>query len=352
MAQTIQLDKIASVVCRISFPRTISITSELESRSGNTIVVRVLPEGKAKQELEVADGRMIRMFGGDVVVGALGRRRALRGYVGDVPLTVNVGDRLSVLNRGGVVGLASSNEPEPEGPLACEVLGMPIVNGIIPNIGDNTIEPVLSLAGRSIPPVVIVSGTSMASGKTSFLTELIQVLSKKGIRVAAGKLTGVACLRDLLSMEDNGAVDTASFLDTGYPSTAGLDPPALVETAKAVIAHLAKSNPEVIALELGDGLVGDYGVIDVLDDPEIRAAICVHAFCANDLAGALGGFRYLEQHGLDIDLFVGPATDNVVGVEYLESEFNRPAINGCKHPVRTAEVVLGLLESKRQTKVS
>ena len=45
MAETIQLDKIASVVCRIHFPRTVSITSDMESRSGNTVVVRVLPEG-------------------------------------------------------------------------------------------------------------------------------------------------------------------------------------------------------------------------------------------------------------------------------------------------------------------
>lgn len=348
MEENVQLDKIASVVGRIDLPQTVSITSKLESRSGNAIVVRVLPEGKAKQELELSDGRMIRMFGGDIVIGALGRRRALRGYVGDVPSSVKVGDHLAILNRGGVVGASVSPDPEPEGPLACEVLGMPIIDGRIPNIRDFAIKDVSSLDGLSIPPVVIVSGTSMASGKTSFLTELVQVLSKKGVRVAAGKLTGVACLRDLLSMEDNGAIKTASFLDSGYPSTAGLDANALVDTAKAVIAELAEHSPDVMLLELGDGLVGDYGVIDVLIDPEIRKVVRVHAFCANDLAGAWGGFQYLQQHGLDIDLFAGPATDNLVGVEYLESEFDRPAINACKHPARMAEVVSNLLNSKKR----
>ncbi len=348
MAETIQLDKIASVVSRVGLPRTVTLTSKLESVSGNAIVVRVLPDGRAQQELELSDGRMIRMFGDDVVVGALGRRRALRGHVGDVPSSVKVGDRLAILNRGGVVGTSVSFDPEPEGPLACEVLGMPIVNGRIPNIRDNAIKSVSSLAGMSIPPVVIVSGTSMASGKTSLLTELVQVLSKKGIRVAAGKLTGVACLRDLLSMEDNGAVETVSFLDAGYPSTAGLEVPVLVETAKAVIAELAAGSPEIMLLELGDGLVGDYGVIDVLVDPEIRNVVRVHAFCANDLAGAWGGLRFAQQYGLDIDLFAGPATDNLVGIEYLESEFNRPAINACKHPARMAEVVLNLLKLKKR----
>jgi hypothetical protein len=319
----------------------------MEARSGNAVVVRILPEGKSKQELELADGRMIRLFGGDILVGALGRRRALRGFVGSVPDRLEVGDPLAVLNRGGVIGTNGSGESG-EGPLACEVVGMPLIDDRIPNIRDFAIPDVSSLAGRNIPPVVIVSGTSMQSGKTSFLAEIIQTLSKKGLRVAAGKLTGVACLRDLLSMQDNGAVRTASFQDAGYPSTAGMDAATLVETSKAVIAHLAEVSPELILLELGDGLVGDYGVIDVLMDREIRDTIRVHAFCANDLAGAWGGHRYLADHGFGIDLFSGPVTDNGVGIEYLEGEFDIPAINACKHPVQTADAVLDLLSLRKQ----
>lgn len=338
----VKIDKIASVVCRIGLPKVVPVTDEPESVSGNAVVVRVLPEGKSKQELELADGRMIRMFGGDILIGALGRRRALRGFVGDVPDTIRVGDQLAVLNRGGVIGSSS------EGPLPCEVVGMPLVEGRIPNIRDYAIPKASSLAGRSIPPVVIVSGTSMQSGKTTFLSEIIQTLSKKGLNVAAGKLTGVACLRDLLSMQDNGAIRTASFQDAGFPSTAGMDVETVVRTSKAVIAYLAEVSPELILLELGDGLVGDYGVIDVLMDREIRDAIRVHAFCANDLAGAWGGQRFLSEHGFGIDLFSGPVTDNSVGIDYLQSEFKVPAINACQHPARTAAAVLNLLSLKKQ----
>ena len=225
---------------------------------------------------------------------------------------------------------------------------MPLIDGRIPNIRDFAIPHTNTLDGRSIPPVVIVSGTSMQSGKTSFLAEIIQSLTKKGFRVAAGKLTGVACLRDLLSMQDNGAVRTASFQDAGHPSTAGMDVETLIDTSKTVIAYLAEQEPELILLELGDGLVGDYGVIDVLMDSEIRKTIGVHAFCANDLAGAWGGHRYLAEHGFGIDLFSGPVTDNLVGIEYLESELKVPAINACKHPGKTADAVLKLLNLKSQ----
>jgi hypothetical protein len=114
-----------------------------------------------------------------------------------------------------------------------------------------------------------------------------------------------------------------------------------------VITYLAGTSPELILLELGDGLVGDYGVVDVLIDPEIRRVVRVHAFCANDLAGAWGGQRYLAEQGLGIDLFSGPVTDNLVGIEYLESHLNRPAINARKHPLRMAEVVLSLLKLEK-----
>lgn len=348
MSQKVKIDKIASVVCRMKLSRVLEVTPYMEARSGHAVVVRVLPEGKSKQELELADGRMIRVFGGDILVGALGRRRALRGFVGDVPDSIQVGDQLAVLNRGGVIGANTARDPGSEGPLPCEVVGMPVLDGTIPNIRDFAIPEVSSLAGRKIPPVVIVSGTSMQSGKTSFLAEIIQALTKKGLSVAAGKLTGVACLRDLLSMQDNGAVRTASFQDAGFPSTAGMDVATLVATSKAVIAHLAETAPELILLELGDGLVGDYGVIDVLMDREIRDTIQVHAFCANDLAGAWGGQRYLAEHGFGIDLFSGPVTDNRVGIDYLEAEFNVPAVNACRHPARTAETVLNLLSLRKQ----
>ena len=225
---------------------------------------------------------------------------------------------------------------------------MPMIDSRIPNIRDYSIPHTDTLGGRSIPPVVIVSGTSMQSGKTSFLAEIIQSLTKKGLRVAAGKLTGVACLRDLLSMQDNGAVQTASFQDAGHPSTAGMDVETLIETSKTVIAYLAEGAPELILLELGDGLVGDYGVIDVLMDAEIRETIRVHVFCANDLAGAWGGHRYLTDHGFGIDLFSGPVTDNQVGIEYLESQFEVPAINAARHPGQTADAVLKILNLKRE----
>ena len=109
--------------------------------------------------------------------------------------------------------------------------------------------------------------------------------------------------------------------------------------AKTVIAHLAGADADVIFLELGDGVIGEYGVLDILKDPEVQACVRMHAFCAADMVGAWGGQRLLAELGIGIDLFSGPVTDNDVGVEYLEKEFKKRAINAHRNPEALADAV-------------
>jgi hypothetical protein len=341
---TVRVHKIASVVYRLGFQKEIEVTARLEPRAGNTIVVRALSEKRVYSELELENGRMSKIFRGDVIVGALGRRRALRGFAGDVPKSLRVGDTVQLLNRGGVIGGSASVHMDLGAPVACEVLGMPVRGGEIVRLSDACLPPVKSLAGLTLPPVVAVSGSCMESGKTLFLSEAIQELSKSGLTIAGGKVTGVACLRDLISMADHGASVTASFLDAGHPSTAGLDADTRVTIAKTVIAHLAASKPDMLLLELGDGIIGGYGVLDILKDQEFRDALRMHVFCSGDLVGAWGGQRFLAGHGLGIDLFSGPATDNTVGIEYLEREFKKPAINAHANPEAVAKAVIDHLK--------
>jgi hypothetical protein len=340
----LRVHKVASVVYRLGFEKEIEVTTSLEPRAGNTIVVRALSEKRVYSELELENGRMSKIFRGDVLVGALGRRRALRGFSGDVPARLKVGDTVQLLNRGGVIGGSASAHMALGAPVSCEVLGMPVREGAIVKLADATLPRVESLAGGALPPVVVVSGSCMESGKTLFLSEATQELSKAGLTIAGGKLTGIACLRDLIALEDHGAAVTASFLDAGHSSTAGLGREALVTSAKTVIAHLASSHPDLILLEMGDGVIGDYGVLDILEDPEIDARITMHAFCAGDLVGAWGGRELLARHEIEIDLYSGPATDNAVGVEYIEKQFKKPAINAHRNPEELAAAILKHLQ--------
>jgi hypothetical protein len=125
----VRVHKIASVVYRLGFDKDVEVSRKIESRAGNTLVVRALTEKRIYSELELETGRMSKIFTGDVMLGALGRRRALRGFSGDVPAKLRVGDIVQLLNKGGVIGSSTSDHKDLGQPVNCEVVGMPVRNG-------------------------------------------------------------------------------------------------------------------------------------------------------------------------------------------------------------------------------
>ncbi len=195
------------------------------------------------------------------------------------------------------------------------------------NIADAAL-PLRDRLGETAP-IVMIAGTSMNSGKTYAATELIKQATHDGLRVAAAKLSGVACLRDTLNMADHGAVATASFLDCGLPSTVGAGD--LAPIAKAIIARLNESAPDLIVIELGDGILGGYSVDSVFDDVELREATAALIFCASDYVGAWGGIELLRKRGIEVAVVSGSVTDSQMGEDYIEKEFGVPAANAKRH---------------------
>src|SRR3712207_9222814 len=104
-------------------------------------------------------------------------------------------------------------------------------------------------------------------------------------------------------MADHGAVATASFLDCGLPSTVGVGD--LAPVAKAIISKLNESAPDLVVIELGDGILGGYSVESVFDDEELRAATAAGVFCASDYGGAWGGVELLRRAGMEVDGVAG-----------------------------------------------
>ena len=67
---------------------------------------------------------------------------------------------------------------------------MPVKNGRVLNIADARLPAAKKPEERELPPLLVVSGTGMDTGKTLFLSTLIQELSNDGLTIAGGKLTG------------------------------------------------------------------------------------------------------------------------------------------------------------------
>jgi len=338
----IRVHKIASVVHRLNLHKEERIITEnLESKPGNVVVVRALSEKATYGEVELEEGRMAKIFEGDIIIGALGARNALKGYVGIVPEKIASGDTLNMLNLGGVIGHCTSANRDLGPPLKVEVVGMVVRKGRILNLVDSSIADHDSIPDSMRVPIVAVSGTCMSAGKTKALAELCQLLSQRGLRVNAGKLSGVAARRDLFSFEDHGARRTLSFVDTGLASTAGLE--SIAGLSKTIVNELAEDKPDVILLELGDGIIGGYGVMTYFDDEQLYKHTKVHILCANDPVGAFGARRIFEDRGQRIDIFSGPATDNEVGRAYIAKELGIKAINARTDPEILADEVCRLL---------
>jgi len=333
----IEVDKIGSATSPLELARTISIVpTQREVRAGDIVVVRVLTDNATYNMLELPTGRLAKVNPGDVIVGVLGRRRALKGFVGDVPETVKAGDELHLLSLGGVIGSCSGHHSSLDDAIKVEVIGL-AQNGSAStqNIGDAGIPLRRDLGPTA--PLIIVAGACMNSGKTYAATEIIQQATRNGLRVAAAKLSGIACLRDTLNMADHGAMATASFLDCGLPSTVGAED--LAPVAKAIIARLNEGAPDLIVIELGDGILGGYSVESVFEDKELREAMSALVFCASDYVGAWGGIELFRRRQIKVDLVAGSVTDSQMGEDYIEQEFGVPAANARRNGKKLFEVV-------------
>src|SRR5678816_690248 len=291
-----EVDKIGSAASTLGLSKTVALVASSDStRAGDVVAVRALTDSATYNMLELPTGQQKKINPGDLLIGVLGRRRALKGFVGDVPETIKAGDRLHLLNMGGVIGYCTGHHSSLSDAISVEVIGLVSDGaGRIQNIADAAL-PLRTKLGKTAP-IVMIAGTSMNSGKTYAATELIKQATRAGLRVAAGKPSGVACLRDTLNMADHGAVTTASFLDCGLPSTVDIED--LAPSAKAIVARLNEANPDLIVIELGDGILGGYSVDTIFADVELLEATAALVFCASDYVGAWGGIELLRQRGV------------------------------------------------------
>jgi hypothetical protein len=335
----IKLDKIASATRNVQLGKEVTLSDEIVARAGMVVAVRAIGRKTTYNEIEDPQGRLVRVDEGDVIAGVLGERRALKGYAGRVPEKIKKGDVLNLLNMGGVVGEVTSVNIELGPPRQVEVLGailtFPYLGervGVPADVTKNAIQRVESLP--TCAPVIAVAGTCMNAGKTFAASEIIKHLAKRGWKVAAAKLTGVSLRRDTLSMLDRGAFKAADFADAGAVSTKAGETPGI---AKGLLKELDKSEPDAIVVELGDGILGEYGVQDILRDKDFRKHVAAYVMCANDPVAAWGAHRLMkDEFGLEIAVFSGPATDNAVGRDFIEHHLGVKAINA-----RTDDLALG-----------
>lgn len=344
----LRLNKIASSTRTANIHEEVVVGGPIPAKQGTVLAVRVLDTKTVYNTLEDLHGRTMPVHAGDLVAGVLGEREALRGYAGRIPEKVEKGDILHLLNMGGVIGECTSVNPDVGPPARVEVLGA-VMN--FPKLGHRVGEPASIFPGtvplvdclpENVPPTLFVAGTCMHAGKTSAASILIREATRRGLRVGAAKVTGVALRRDALEMRDHGAVEAITFADAGYASTANME---VAQIAKSCIAKLAEQPLDFLVVELGDGIMGCYGVDSVLFDEELKAIPNALMLAANDPVGAWGGVQWLSQRNWTPALITGAATDNESGSRTIRELTGVPAVNARSQAKELTDTILAAFRS-------
>jgi hypothetical protein len=345
--RTLVVDKIASVTQACGLSHELRVAAEIPCEEGLVLVVEILNNKANYNTLELTSGRMAKVVRGDIVVGALGHRKALFGYSGHVPETLKPGDIIQMLNIGGVLGVCDSATQDKGKPFDCKVLGtvltFPYLGeriGVPAKVGYTALDYGAALDARGVP-VVALAGTCMEAGKTAAAAAIIARMRHRGLVVDAFKATGVSLRRDIMAFEDSGARRTMLFTDLGVVTTTEKNGPALTRT---MLTEMAAGQPDAIVFELGDGLLGTYGVESILRQPDITAALTAVVLSANDPVAAWGGVKLLrERFGIEPCAVTGPATDNQVGIDIIRDQMRVAAFNAISNPADLGDHIIASL---------
>jgi len=294
---------------------------EVESRSkedweaGEYVLARLTRRPAPDARMENPQGRRVELMEGETVVGALGTRRATRGYVGGWR---DVGDDgvMNVMTGGGVLGRVTSVSPYSTTPIEVEYVGHVVTDGEVERMRDHSVE---SESAAPETPVVLVLGTSMSAGKTMSARVVTRVLVENGYDVAACKLTGAGTYGDVLSMRVAGADPIYDFVDAGLPTTV-VSEDTYREAVEPILGKMQEA--DVIVAEVGASPLEPYNgeaAVDMIDDQ-----VAFTVLCATDPYAVVG---IEDSFGHSPDLVAGIATNTTAGVDLVEQFTGCPAVN-------------------------
>ena len=272
---------------------------------GDVVLVQVEKIGYHNKLTTRVQNRL-RLYVGDLVMGAFGHRYATDAYEGEVRTT----DDLCLLTGAGMVGTLRSKHAQKASPTRLRFRGfLADEAGRKVNLKRLLFQPTRSdgaaLAGR----VILMVGTGMNSGKTTSGAKLVRGLLGRGLRVAVCKLTGSVSRLDRYEMESTQAHDVRDFSDYGFPSTYLAPREELLGLFRAMLADAARAEPDVVVMEVADGVLQRETAM-LLHDADVQRAVGAVVLSAACALSALGGVREVERHGLRVATVSGTITSS------------------------------------------
>ncbi len=287
-------------------------------RAGDLVVARV---GRIGEHGAAEDpyGRRMRLYQGDLLVGAYGNRYATDFYEGYVP----EGPDTHLLTAGGLIGTVAAAHDAHERPTELEVIGRLVDGAGRPLSLEDFGRAFPIAAGLPHAHVVAVLGTSMNAGKTTTAAAIVRAFTRAGFPVGAGKVTGSGSGKDRWSYADAGAHALAHFLDFGMASTFGYPLDRLGTTMLAIRDALILDGSEVVVLEIADGLLQSETAWLLERLPGFVDAV---VFAATDALSARSGVEILRAAGAPVRAVSGLLTRSPLAVREAEAATGLPVV--------------------------
>lgn len=292
-------------------PELFSIDPDLtaQPRSGDVVIARVAAIGQHKR-LESPESRRQILYVGDEVMVAYGSRYAADQFEAFVPEDLGP---TNLVAAGGMAASVASKHASISNATSLEPIGLLTRNGQRVNLTDWAPHQILSDVGTlpctTDPKVMMVFGSSMNSGKSAAVASLVKGLANAGLQVAAGKATGTGSGNDPNSFVDAGAHTVLDFTDFGHASTFQLPYEEIKSILLSMRAALADTNPDVIVLEVADGLFQPE-TARLINDDDVQASVDRVVYAAVDALGASAGAETLLKSGLDLAAVTGVLTSS------------------------------------------
>lgn len=290
-------------------------------QTGDLVLARIDRIGHHRR-IESPEGRRGQLYVGDEVLLCFGARYASDQFEAVVPKRL---EPCHMVAAGGIAALCVNRHDSTRPATQITPIGLVAdTEGRVLNLKDYALSGARPLSGR--PYTMTVVGTSMNAGKTTTIAGMVRGLTSNGLKVAVGKVTGTGAGGDRWAYVDAGASEVLDFTDFGYASTYKVPSDELTALLSAMMSSLAEDRPDVIILELADGLFFSE-TADLVETPAFAEMVDDVVVAASDAMGAEAGVRRLAANEMIPIALAGRMTSSPLAVREAARVLDTPIVS-------------------------
>lgn len=321
-AEVLREAKAAYTTARVSKSVMKTLLPDAVKPNPGDLVLAEIIRLRQHKRIELFNGRRARLDSGNLVILCYGNRYAPDQFEAYVPEDLGP---CHMVAAGGIAARMKSKNSNIKDPTEIQPLGL---------IGDEDGKPInlkdwalpKQPLPRHLPHIFAVIGTTMNAGKTTTAANLIQGLSRSGMKVGAAKVTGTGAGGDVWHMRDRGAAEVVDFTDVGFASTFGLSLNDTEYILDMIIGHLCCKKVDAVVLEIADGIY-QRETAALLTSPVFASRIKTILFAANDAMGAKAGIDWLQKKNLPVSIVSGAMTASPMAIEEARQITELPVLD-------------------------